>query len=309
MACLFFISPGLAFQARFSPGISSPPTAVQKICHVSMCARGQPSPQSGSAIPSSTTTAESLEWAAAASIAGSAAVFRATGIVGNQTADDLSVAASGSAATAATVAGLSIAKGVAAKAAVTTATTIIAGPLLKMAIVGASLVQIGVDKYNAQKSLSTLVELEETSASCTEAAMQASAAHARVISEFERAKALSSTAAHTTALMPPVITTRPRPVKMAAFATAGTCIGAFLPRKLPPLAFALATMSICVRLVKLVERAARKKLETKADALTLAAAQAAATAEAAEEASAAVELFRASEADYDGVVVPTRALA
>ena len=90
-------------------------------------------------------------WVAAASIAGASSLIRAAGADPQNNQTDLELLTSSTAVGIAAAAGLKVAAGVMTKAAATTAAVTVAGPMFKAASVTAALVQLGVDRYQADK--------------------------------------------------------------------------------------------------------------------------------------------------------------
>jgi len=90
--------------------------------------------------------------------------------------------------TAAAVTGLAVAKAVAvtaAKVSATVATAAVAGPTFKAATVGATLVQIGIDKYRENKRSKQLAELEEWRDLLIDAANEAKASEERLRTAYD----------------------------------------------------------------------------------------------------------------------------
>ena len=171
------------------------------------------------------------EWLAAGIITGISGVAKATGTVKeDDERSDIDIIAEGTgknlAVAAATGASLKVAAGVATKVAATTATVFVAGPAFKVATIGASIVQIGVEKYRADKKARAVKMSNETRIEKVSVLEEAKAEMTRVQALHDAAADYAAATDKCVALLPPGKADKRR---LASFSFAGAALGATLP--------------------------------------------------------------------------------
>ena len=173
------------------------------------------------------------EWMAAGVVATSASLMRATGMAPkNDTRDDVELVADGTGQTLVTAAGatvaVKVATGVATKVAATTATVFVAGPAFKAATIGAGLLQIGIDKFRADKKIKKVALANTTRLERSKVLRQAKAEETRQLQKREATAAIVATSSRFVSILPKNPPTAP---KVSVLAGVGALLGAILPVK------------------------------------------------------------------------------
>lgn len=166
---------------------------------------------------------------------------------------------------------IKVATSVAVKATVTTATALVIGPALKAATIGASVVQIGVQRVREDRKKWLTSKLNETRIELAATAVDAQATELRLKQRREAADVYTSATSRAVARLPSGTTTLKRTMAfMLGFGMLGAVVPTALARKAAPLVILAALAS---RLVRRLDDHARNVAEERAGDLSVAAAE------------------------------------
>jgi len=182
-------------------------------------------------------------------------------------------------ATVAAAGTIKVVSSVAVKAAVTAGTALVVGPALKAATLGASVVQIGVQKFREDKKNMLTSKVNATLIELSATAEIARENEERLQKRRKQVEGYADTTSRAVAQLPQGATTMPRTLK---FVVAFGVLGTFAPtRWAPKVLLAAAAAAMASRLIRRLDGVARKAAQDTADELYAASIDQAAAATAA----------------------------